>query len=139
MVSVVDESVEDKAVAMAAMLEMAQRLKSSDHRNGVLVNVADPGWTRTGLTRKAPLPIRLLVRIGKPIQNTAEDSARVPANLAGATTDTGAYVGFKGPSPLSKLLRDPDFRRKASDESAALIVDKRLSDEAAFLASPKVR
>lgn len=122
-----------KAVAMAAMLEMAERLASSDGRRNVLVNIADPGWTRTGLTAKAPLPIRLLVRLGKPLQNTLEDSAKVLTDLAVETVETGTCIGRKGPSPQSALLQDQDFRRDSYDDSVRLLAEKRLAETSGFL------
>ena len=120
-----------KAVAMAAMLEMAQRLKpevseesnQDEQPSFVRANVADPGWTRTGLTRNAPMPIRLLVRVGRPLQNRPRHSARVLANLATETADTGTYTGINGPLTTSVLLRDELFRRTVYGDTVQLLVE----------------
>jgi NAD(P)-dependent dehydrogenase (short-subunit alcohol dehydrogenase family) len=128
-----------KAVAMAAMLEMAHRLKQDevdeekDKPNYVLVNVADPGWTRTGLTRNAPLPIRILVSVGRPLQNRTKHSAKVLADLACETMETGTYSGIKGPLTTSALLRNADFRRTAYDDSARLLVERGFARHVDFL------
>lgn len=131
-----------KAVAMAAMLEMAQRLVPDDYDEGadpadqpsfVRVNVADPGWTRTGLTRNAPLPIRVLVIAGRPLQNRPKHSARVLADLASETDDFGRYIGLKGRMTTSVLLRDNAFRRAAYDDSVQLLVDGGFAQKQDFL------
>lgn len=128
-----------KAVAMAAMLEMARRFKpeeveEEDEQPGfVRVNVADPGWTRTGLTRNAPLPIRLLVRVGRPMQNRPKHSARVLADLAIDEMDTGTYTGLKGRMSTSALLRDELFRKQVYDDTAQLLVEHGLASVDDFL------
>lgn len=130
-----------KAVAMAAMLEMAQRLVPEDYDQDtdpedqpkfVRVNVADPGWARTGLTRNAPLPIRILVRVGRPLQNRPKHSARVLADLATQTDDFASYTGLKGRMTTSVLLRDESFRRAAYDDTVRLLVDGGFAQESDF-------
>ena len=131
-----------KAVAMAAMLEMARRLtpvgydadaEPEDQPPFVRVNVADPGWTRTGLTRNAPLPIRILVRAGRPLQNRTKHSAKVLADLATETDAFGTYTGIKGRLTTSVLLRDESFRRAAYDDTVRLLVDGGFAQESDFL------
>ena len=131
-----------KAVAMAAMLEMARRLTPVGYDAGaepedqppfVRVNVADPGWTRTGLTRNAPLPIRILVRAGRPLQNRTKHSAKVLADLATETDAFGTYTGIKGRLTTSVLLRDESFRRAAYDDTVRLLVDGGFAQESDFL------
>lgn len=127
-----------KAVSMAAMLEMAHRLQSSegeDISTYVRVNVADPGWTRTGLTRNAPLPIRILVRLGRPFQNKPKHSARVLADLACDVEEAGQYIGIKGSHSTSALLREEGFRRAVYDDSVALLVDSGYATADLFLKS----
>lgn len=131
-----------KAVAMAAMLEMARRLVPEDFDEDgdpdeqppfVRVNVADPGWTRTGLTRNAPLPLRILVRVGRPFQNRPKHSAKVLADLACETLDTGSYTGLKGRMTTSVLLRDESFHQAAYDDTVRLLVDGGYAQEYDFL------
>lgn len=127
-----------KAVAMAAMLEMADRLRPAvpeevDVPNYVLANVADPGWTRTGLTRNAPTSIRWLVRLGRPLQNRVRRSGRVLADLASEIEESGTYTGIKGPLTPSVLLRDENFCRKSYDDSVRLLVDRGFAQESEFL------
>lgn len=131
-----------KAVAMAAFLEMAHRLAPvdfdpkadlEDQPPFVRVNVADPGWTRTGLTRNAPLPIRVLVRVGRPFQNRPRHSAKVLADLACDTLDTGSYTGLKGRMTTSVLLRDESFHRAVYDDTVRLLVDGGFAQESDFL------
>src|SRR5699024_5736627 len=97
---------------------------------------ADPGWTRTGLTRNAPLPIRILVRVGRPLQNRPKHSARVLADLAAETDDFGSYTGLKGRMTTSVLLRDESFRRAAYDDTVQVLVDGGLAQESDFLPAP---
>lgn len=131
-----------KAVAMAAMLEMARRLIPNDFDKDadpgdqpkfVRVNVADPGWTHTGLTRNAPLPIQILVRVGRPFQNRPKHSANVLADLATETEDFASYTGIKGRLTTSVLLRDESFRRAAYDDTVRLLVDHGFAHESDFL------
>lgn len=133
-----------KAVAMAAMLEMAQRLKPDgfdeaeepeEQPTFVRVNVADPGWTRTGLTRNAPYGIRLLVRAGRPLQNRPKHSAKVLADLATATPETAAYIGIKGALSTSPLIQEKEFRKRIYDDTVGLLVEGGFALESDFLTS----
>ena len=131
-----------KAVAMGAMLEMARRLvpegfdaeaAPEDQPTFVRVNVADPGWTRTGLTRNAPTPIRMLVLFGRPLQNRPKHSAKVLAGLACETDDFGTYTGLKGRMTTSVLLRDESFHRAVYDDTVRLLVDGGFAHASDFL------
>lgn len=131
-----------KAIAMAAIMEMAHRLmpedwdpeaERDDQSRFVRVNVADPGWTRTGLTSNAPRAIRLLVTLGRPFQNRLTHSARVLADLATETDKTGTYTGIKSELTPSALLRDTSFRRAAYEDSAELLIERGLAGEPDFL------
>lgn len=131
-----------KAVAMAAMLEMARRLlppdsdaedEEAEYPPFVRVNVADPGWVRTGLTRNAPLPMKILVTVGFPFQNRKKRSAKVLADLATETMDAGAYTGIKGRLTTSVLLRDADFLRTVYDDTVNLLIESGFADASIFL------
>lgn len=110
---------ESKFLVMGSMFELARRLEHQ-HPN-VRLNVADPGWARTGLTRDAPWLIRMLVRLGKPMQNTSVASARLLVDMATTVADTGAYIGLKGPSKLSALVQDRSVQAKVYDDTMALL------------------
>lgn len=119
-----------KAVAMAAMLEMSQRLHGD-----VQVNIADPGWARTGLHRDATLPIRILLALGRPFQNSPEDSARIITDLVTKPGSSGEYRGRKGPSRMSDLVSDTAFMRRSYDDSAQLLISRGLATPDLFLDS----
>lgn len=125
-----------KAVSMAVILEMAHRLQLSQGEEDstfVRANVADPGWTRTGLTRNAPIPIRVLVRVARPLQNKAKHSARVLADLACEVEETGQYIGIKGNQTTSALLREESFRSDVYNDSAELLVESGFAPADLFL------
>lgn len=117
-----------KAVAMASMLEMARRL-----RGRVKINIADPGWARTGLHRQASIPIRILLTLGRPLQNSPEVSAKLITDLAVAFDSHGAYVGRKGPAKLSSLVEDSAFQSRCYEDTAAILVKRGLATLGTFL------
>jgi hypothetical protein len=106
---------------MASMLELSRRLPHDPATSNVMVNIADPGWTHTGLTRDAPLLIRMLVALGKPLQNTTVESARVLASLAMDAQESGQFVGRKGPGRLSDLVQDPAVQARVYTDTLAVL------------------
>jgi NAD(P)-dependent dehydrogenase (short-subunit alcohol dehydrogenase family) len=112
---------EAKLLAMASMLELSRRLQGDPATANVLVNIADPGWTHTGLTREAPLPIRMLVALGRPFQNTTIEAARVLASLAMDAQGSGQFLGRKGPGRLSDLVQDPATQARIYTDTLAVL------------------
>jgi NAD(P)-dependent dehydrogenase (short-subunit alcohol dehydrogenase family) len=96
---------ESKLLNVVFSQELARHLNGT----GVTANCLSPGFVRTRLGRDATGAFRLLLRVTRPIQTTADKGAQTSVHLASApevATVTGGYFENRRQAEPSVLARD---------------------------------
>jgi NAD(P)-dependent dehydrogenase (short-subunit alcohol dehydrogenase family) len=105
-----------KAMNLSFACELAQRW-----RGAVSVFAADPGRTRSGLLREAPLSLRLAMAA----LAGAPEATRAPivtaATSEAMTRKTGLYIGHRRADTLVATVPDEEARRRLWELSVALV------------------